>query len=194
MPIRRVRLPSGCVLAGRSSMHRSYARVQLTATKWGRHDERSSLHLRRCSGFLSRFPQQGSIPGCVCIFVLRALVRLVSARGLLYRSKPSIEVTNVNADTPECKAGYPPASALARRPTEHPTAVGIQVKLPPTSVSKSPGEAAPNSALARRKTADFLDDRRNAASAPYRRRNAELRPPPSRRSDLRRRPANWQLR
>jgi hypothetical protein len=33
------------------------------------------------------------------------LVCLITARGLLYRSKPSIEVTNVNARTPDCKAG-----------------------------------------------------------------------------------------
>ena len=65
-----------------------------------------------------------------------ALVCLVSARGLLYRSKPSIEVTNVNAPAADCKAAKPGRSGpiasarwtsrrcRRRRPASH---VGIQV-------------------------------------------------------------------
>jgi len=37
----------------------------------------------------------------VYVYVLRVLVCLVTARGLLYRSKPSIEATNVNTGTDE---------------------------------------------------------------------------------------------
>ena len=47
-----------------------------------------------------------------------SLVCLVSARGLLHRSKPSIEITNVTGDTPECKAAQ--SGSQARWPA-HPT-------------------------------------------------------------------------
>jgi len=48
--------------------------------------------------------------------VLRVLVCLVIARGLLYRSKPSIEVTDVSAGVAEYKAVNPAPQRLERDP------------------------------------------------------------------------------
>ena len=108
--------------------------------------------------------------------VLRVLVCLVSARELLYRSKPSIEVTNVNAGTPECKAAKPgPSGPDSEPPDGLPTAVDAEA-LPPTSVSKSPAVMADNSALARGESVDSSGDRSKAARSRYRRPNAGLGP------------------
>jgi hypothetical protein len=57
-------------------------------------------------GFARSLPFTGKRQAmCVRLRVLRVLGLPRHCEGLLYRSKPSIEATNVNADTPECQPG-----------------------------------------------------------------------------------------
>jgi hypothetical protein len=103
-----------------------------------------------------------------------SLVCLVSARGLLYRSKPSIEVTNVNAGTPECKACRPRVSGPWRaRPTA--PFSGVHPALPHRWVTKSPGRTPVNSALAGAEFPDPSADSRTGARYGHDGPNAELR-------------------
>ena len=90
------------------------AHIFLTATQRRRHVHASGCP-RPCPLLATPSrPRSPETSGYVYVYVLRVLVCLVTARGLLYLSKPSIEVTNVNAGAPECKAGQPGPSGRRR--------------------------------------------------------------------------------
>ena len=100
-----------------------------------------------------------------------------SLRGLLYRSKPSSEVTNVNAGAAECKASQPghpgvasaPASPLLWAPVPAlASPMGIQVSGRNTVQLRACGGADPVGS-----SGDSRIVARSAARGP----NAELRPP-----------------
>jgi len=102
------------------------------------------------------------------------LVCLVTARGLLYQSKPSIEVTNVTPARRNASPANPALTPAGQRTRRLSMALNIHLEPASTSVSKSPVETADNSALAGAKTADCSGNRRQAPRAARRWPNAEL--------------------
>lgn len=72
------------------------------------------LSLRRVPLVASPSCSDSETSGYVRVYVLRVLVCLVTARGLLYWSKPLFEVTNVNTGARECKPRQPARLAPER--------------------------------------------------------------------------------
>jgi hypothetical protein len=109
-------------------VHRSYTRVYVTATHGGDTTKDSSLCLVRLSLRPLVADSPGNVRLCAYVYVLRVLVCLVTARGVLYRSKPSIEVTNVNAAATDCKAATPGCSGPEQ--SARWTCPGLSVPMP----------------------------------------------------------------
>jgi hypothetical protein len=103
----------GCspTLTGPCELHAHTA----DGNRTGRHDSEVNCATRAVGWVCPFVAAYGETSGYVYVYVLRVLGYLVTARGLLCQSKPSIEVTNVNAATAECKTGQPVLPARGKR-------------------------------------------------------------------------------
>jgi hypothetical protein len=141
VPIRCARLPPAGIPAGRSSAHRSYPRVCVTATHGGDTTKHSSLCLVRLSLRPPVAHSPGNVRLCVCVYVLRgfrlprhcegvALPEQAFNRGhQRYRRQARMQGRPTRSVRPD-----------KGRPTGFPMAFDNHVALPPRSVPKSPGE------------------------------------------------------
>ena len=164
------------------------AHIFLTATQRRRHDHTSGCPRGPLLATPFR-PHSPETSGYMYVYVLRVLVCLVSARGLLYPSKPSIEVTNVNAAAPECKAGQPCPIRPAASAPDGPTAAGPIPALPPRGVSKSPAKRR-STPLLRGPNPSLRRPTRASALAPPPAGQCGVRPQTNRGCRPRKRPAN----
>jgi hypothetical protein len=112
------------------------------------------VSLRRLAPFTGKRPAMCASTSCGFSSCL------VTARGLLYESKPSIEVTHVTAGAPDCKAANPTLRTPRSGSDGLPAPAECTSGMPPGRLSKSPGQTAPNSALAGAASPDSPGDSR----------------------------------
>ena len=167
------------------------AHIFLTATQRRRHDHTSGCPRCPLLATPSR-PHSPETSGYVSVYVLQILGCLVTARRLLYQSKPSIEVTNVNAATPECKAGEPGPFRPPSAP-DGPTAWPIPALHPPRGIQVS-GRNAVQLRSCGGRIRRFVGRLAHRRSLRPPRAKCGVRPQTNRGCRPRKRPANCQLR